>query len=55
MEQRTQTPTQPPTPVTDDAHATVPELLERAAVDYRNAHPQRSREDNAAGNEIGGR
>jgi hypothetical protein len=55
VEQRTQTPTQPPTPVTDDAHATAPELLARAAVDYRNAHTRRTRENNATGNKIGGR
>jgi hypothetical protein len=46
---------QQPTPVADNANATAPELLDRAAVDYRNAHPQRTREDNVNGNEIGGR
>jgi hypothetical protein len=45
---------QQPTPVADDAQATAPELLDRAAVDYRNAHPQRTREDNGNGNKNGG-
>ena len=56
MEQRTQTPTQPPTPVTDDAQATAPELLARATADYIDAQDRRddlSHEDRVHGHEIG--
>lgn len=56
--ERTQPQPQPPTPVADDAHATVPDLLARAALDYTRAQGRRNRQshqDRVHGNETGGR
>lgn len=50
-------PTAQPTPVVDDAHATAPELLARAAQDYATAEARRKKlahEDRVHGNEPGG-
>lgn len=35
--QPTQQPAEQPTPITEDAHATAPQLLARAHVDYQHA------------------
>ncbi|MEU6649490.1 hypothetical protein ABZ904_08585 [Streptomyces sp. NPDC046900] len=56
MGNRTDRPPEQPTPVADDAHATAPELLGRAAVDYADAQHRReqlSGEDRVHGNESG--
>lgn len=50
-------PYEQPTPVADDAHATAPELLALAAVDYANAQAHRQEldhEDRVHGNETRG-
>ncbi|MGW5477670.1 hypothetical protein [Streptomyces sp. NPDC004008] len=57
MPNRTDKPPEQPTPVADDAQATAPTLLTRAAVDYAAAQDHRdqlSHEDRVHGNETGG-
>lgn len=52
---RTDQPPEQPTPVADDMHATVPELLARAAVDYNRTQQRRTRQSHGVhGNETGG-
>lgn len=54
--QRTHAQLSPPTPVADDMHATVADLLTRAAADYTRAQQRRNQQSHRAhGNETGGR
>lgn len=53
MPERTDQPTPQPTPVADDATATVAQLHQRAAADYQTAQARRERltnEDRTGGN-----
>jgi hypothetical protein len=49
MPERTDQPQGQPTPVTEDAHATVPQLLDRAAQDYTTAQAAREQQSHRAG------